>query len=64
MNENSDEFNFGYQLGFGAEFPLSSNAALNVDYRYLFLNPNDNETGTQNTHYSGNVFTAGIMFYL
>lgn len=63
-NENSDEFNFGYHLGFGAEFPLSSNSALNFDYRYLFLNPNDNETSTQNANYSGNVFTAGIMFYL
>lgn len=63
-DEYEDEFNFGYHLGFGAEFPLSSNTALNFDYRYLFLNPDNNETSTENTDYSGNVFTAGLMFYL
>ena len=63
-NERTDEFNFGYHLGFGAEFPLSSNTALNLDYRYLFLNPDDNETSTHNANYNGNVFTAGLMFYL
>lgn len=63
-DENDNEFNFGYHLGFGAEFPLGSNAALNFDYRYLFLNPDSNETSTQDADYSGNVFTAGLMFYL
>ncbi len=63
-NENNNEFNFGYHLGFGVEFPINSNTALNFDYRYLFLNPDDNEASTQNADYSGNVFTAGLMFYL
>lgn len=63
-NENEDEFNFGYHLGFGVEFPLNSNVALNLDYRYLFLNPDENEASTQNADYSGNVFTGGLMFYL
>ncbi len=62
-DDYENEFNFGYHLGFGAEFPLSSNTALNFDYRYLFLNPDDNETSTANADYSGNVFTAGLMFY-
>ncbi len=62
-NENDDEFNLGYHLGFGVEFPLSSNAALNFDYRYLFLNSDTNEQDFSG-EYSGNTFTAGLMFYL
>ena len=62
-NETNDEFNLGYHLGFGVEFPLSSNAALNFDYRYLFLNSDTNEQNF-NGEYSGNTFTAGLMFYL
>lgn len=63
-NENENNFNFGYHLGFGVEFPINSNAALNLDYRYLFLNPNDNEQSFEDANFSGNVFTAGLMFYL
>ncbi len=60
----NNEFNMGYHLGFGVEFPMDSNTALNFDYRYLFLNPDSNESSLDDTSYSGNVFTAGIMFYL
>ncbi|MDR8390869.1 outer membrane beta-barrel protein [Aliifodinibius sp. S!AR15-10] len=63
-NENENEFNFGYHLGFGVEFPIGSNAALNADYRYLFLNPDDNEQSLDDASFSGNVFTVGLMFYL
>jgi len=63
LDLSDEEFTFGYHLGFGIEFPLGSNAALNIDYRYLFLNPEDNETSTQNADYSGNTATAGLMFY-
>ena len=64
IDDIDNEFNFGYHLGFGAELPISENAALNFDYRYLFLNPDDNEVSTANADYNGNVFTAGLMFYL
>jgi opacity protein-like surface antigen len=64
VDEVDNEFNFGYHLGFGVELPINKNAALNFDYRYLFLNPNANEVSTDNTNYNGNVFTAGLMFYL
>lgn len=64
VDGHEDEFNFGYHLGFGVELPINSNAAVNIDYRYLFMNPEENETSTENANYSGNVFTAGLMFYL
>ncbi|MDZ7692718.1 MAG: porin family protein [Balneolaceae bacterium] len=63
-DQNENNFNFGYHLGLGLEFPISSNAALNVDYRYLFLNPDDNEQSLEDADFSGNVFTVGLMFYL
>ncbi len=59
-----NEFNFGYHLGFGAELPINKNTALNVDFRCLFLNPDDNEISTENADYNGNNFTVGVMFYL
>jgi len=62
-NENDNEFNLGYHLGFGVELPLGSNTALNVDYRYLFLNSDTNEQDFSG-EYSGNTITAGLMFYL
>lgn len=61
--DDDSNFNFGYHLGFGAEFPFSQNVALNVDYRYLFLNPEENEQELEDASFSGNVFTAGLMFY-
>jgi opacity protein-like surface antigen len=64
IDDVENEFNFGYHLGFGLEVPINENTALNFDYRYLFLNPDANEVSTDNTTYNGNVFTAGLMFYL
>lgn len=62
--ENTDnEFNLGYHLGFGLEIPFNDHVALNADYRYLFINPDENEESF-NGDFSGNVFTAGLMFYL
>lgn len=62
--EDDSNFNFGYHLGFGMELPLSPNLALNLDYRYLFLNPDQNEESLDGADFSGNAFTAGLMFYL
>lgn len=61
--EDFEEFNLGYHLGFGIELPMSSNVALNVDYRYIFLNPEENEESLDDASFSGNSFTAGLMFY-
>lgn len=56
------EFNFGYHAGAGLEMFLSSSTALSLDYRYLFLTP-ENENAPEDADYSGNVFTASLMFY-
>jgi opacity protein-like surface antigen len=61
--EDDSNFNVGYHLGFGAEFPFSNNVALNVDYRYLFLNPDTNQESLDGASFNGNVFTAGLTFY-
>ncbi|MFH5883902.1 outer membrane protein [Halalkalibaculum sp. DA3122] len=63
-DENDNEFNFGYHLGLGLELPINSNAALNADYRHMFLNPDKNEQNFDDADFSGNVFTVGLMFYL
>lgn len=62
--EDTNSFNLGYHLGFGLEIPFNSGVALNFDYRYLFLNPDENEEDLEGASFSGNVFTAGLMFYL
>ena len=59
-----NEFNLGYHLGFGLEIPFNEKVALNADYRYLFLNPDDNEQNFNDTKFSGNAFTVGLMFYM
>lgn len=61
--DDDSEFNMGYHLGFGAEFPFNENVALNVDYRYIFLNPDDNEESLEDASFNSNAFTAGLMFY-
>lgn len=61
--EDESHFNLGYHLGFGLEFPISQNVALNVDYRYLFLNPDQNQESFENANFNGNVLTAGMTFY-
>ncbi|SMO53097.1 outer membrane protein [Gracilimonas mengyeensis] len=61
LNPDDDtEVNLGYHLGFGADIALSESAALNVDYRYLFLNGDDDITEKE---FSGNVISAGLTFY-
>jgi len=61
--DDESSFNLGYHFGVGAELPLTSNVALNLDYRYLFLNPEDNQQSLEGANLNANVFTAGIMFY-
>lgn len=61
--DDFEEFNLGYHLGFGLELPMSSNIALNLDYRYIFLNPDENEESLEDASFDGNAFTAGLMFY-
>ncbi|MEX0721692.1 MAG: porin family protein [Balneolaceae bacterium] len=53
--------NFGYHLGLGADIAVSEDASINVDYRYLFLDGNNESL--DNKSFSGNLFTAGITFY-
>ncbi|MFO7846085.1 MAG: porin family protein [Balneolaceae bacterium] len=60
---DDSSFNLGYHLGFGVELPFNENTALNVDYRYLFLNPDDNEESLDGASFNGNSVTASIMFY-
>lgn len=62
VDDWDSEFNFGYHAGLGLELNMSSNAALGIDYRYLFLTP-ENENAPEDADYSGNVFTASLMFY-
>lgn len=62
INPGDDaEVNLGYHLGFGLDLPLNESAALNVDYRYLFLDGNNNSISDK--EFSGNVLTAGLTFY-
>jgi len=55
------ETNFGYHLGCGTDIAISENAAFNIDYRYLFLD--GNQDSLNDKEFSGNVFTAGLTFY-
>ncbi|MEX0608935.1 MAG: porin family protein [Balneolaceae bacterium] len=57
---DDSELNFGYHFGIGAEVALSETAIINVDYRYLFLDGNDEIIENE---FSGNVITAGLTFY-
>lgn len=61
--EDDSSFNMGYHLGFGVELPFNENVALNLDYRYIFLNPDDNEESFEDANLNSNAFTAGLMFY-
>lgn len=60
---DDSSFNLGYHLGFGVELPFNDNTAISVDYRYLFLNPDDNQESFDDASFSGNNFTASLMFY-
>ena len=61
--EDESTFNMGYHLGFGAEIPLNNHTAFSVDYRYIFLNPDNDEESFEDASFNSNVFTAGLMFY-
>ena len=61
--DSRSDFNLGYHLGFGAEIPFSPNVALSIDYRYIFLNSNDNEESLDGASFNGNTISASIMFY-
>lgn len=61
--ESDSDFNLGYHLGFGLEIPFSSSVAINVDYRYIFLNPNENEESFQGANFNGNTISTSLMFY-
>ncbi len=61
--ESDSDFNLGYHLGFGAELPFSRNIALSIDYRYNFLNPNENEDSFEGADFNGNTLSASLMFY-
>lgn len=61
--DDTSNFNLGYHLGFGMQVPFDADVALNVDYRYLFLNPDENEENLNDASFNGNVFTAGLTFY-
>lgn len=60
---DDSSLNLGYHIGFGSEFPLNSNFALSLDYRYLFLSPDDDEVSLDDTNFNANLFTAALMFY-
>lgn len=61
VNPGDDtEVKVGYHLGFGVDLPLNESAALNVDYRYLFLDGSDD---LDDKEFSGNVLSAGLTFY-
>ncbi|MEX0638944.1 MAG: porin family protein, partial [Balneolaceae bacterium] len=61
--ESDSDFNLGYHIGLGAELPFSSNIALSIDYRYNFLNPNENEESFEGANFNGNTLSASLMFY-
>lgn len=63
--EDDHSVDFGYHLGFGLELPFNRNTALNVDYRYIFLDPGSDSFGdVEDADFSGNVLTVGLMFYM
>lgn len=58
---DDSETNFGYHLGLGTDIAISENAAFNIDYRYLFLD--GNQDSLNDKEFSGNVITGGLTFY-
>lgn len=60
---DDSSFNLGYHLGLGVELPINDNTALSFDYRYLFLNPDDNQESFEDATFNGNLFTASLMLY-
>ncbi|MCW9705914.1 outer membrane protein [Fodinibius salsisoli] len=63
--EDDHTVDFGYHLGAGLELPINDKVAINADYRYIFLDPGSDSFGdVEDADLSGNVFTAGLMFYM
>jgi len=60
---DDNSFNLGYHLGFGTELWFSNTTAISIDYRYMYLNPDDNQESFEDATFDGNVFTASLMFY-
>lgn len=58
---DDSELNLGYHLGLGGEIAVSPIAALNIDYRYLYLDGNNDNFGDKK--FSGNVISMGFTFY-
>lgn len=61
--ESDRDFNLGYHLGFGTEIPFSELIALSLDYRYIFLNPNENEESFEGANFNGSTISFSLMFY-
>ncbi len=61
--DDNDRFELGYHLGVGAELWFTDKTALSLDYRYLYLDPDDDVEGFDDFTFDGNVFTASLMFY-
>ncbi len=68
---NTDKSVFGYHFGLGIEIPFNKNIAVNVDYRYLFLDSQvkhvrellDGIPNLDTKNSNGSVITASIMLY-
>lgn len=62
---------FGYHIGLGLELPVNESAALNFDYRYLFLKSDiqgpadliDGDVTLRTSDSNGSVWTIGLMLY-
>ncbi|MDZ7771894.1 MAG: outer membrane beta-barrel protein [Balneolaceae bacterium] len=61
---DDSDFNMGYHLGFGLELAANDNISLSGDYRYLFLNPDQNENNVEDASFSGSVFSLALTFNL
>lgn len=62
--DDNNRFEWGYHLGVGTELWFTDKTALSLDYRYIYLDPDDGVDGFSNLSLNGNVFTASLMFYL
>jgi len=60
---DDNSFNLGYHLGVGTELWFADNAAISIDYRYLYLDTSDSQEAFEDVNFDGNVFTASLMFY-
>jgi opacity protein-like surface antigen len=58
---------FGWHAGAGLEFPFSDHVALNLDFRWIFMDPEFGEEGgtdlDEDRSVDGYAATAAVMFY-